>query len=59
MRYVDGQKYDPHYDYFQNAVNTRIENGGQRVVTLLMYLSTPKEGGETVFLAADRKVCVV
>jgi hypothetical protein len=32
------------------------ENGGQRVVTFLMYLSTPEEGGETVFPYADRKV---
>ena len=31
---------------------------GQCVVTLLMYLSTPKEGGETVFPDADRKVWV-
>ena len=59
LRYVDGQKYEPHYDYFHDAVNTKIENGGQRVVTLLMYLSTPKEGGETVFPDADRKVRVL
>lgn len=30
--------------------------GGQRVVTMLMYLSTPEEGGETVFPYAERKV---
>jgi hypothetical protein len=56
LRYVDGQKYEPHYDYFHDTVNTRIENGGQRIVTMLMYLSTPDEGGETVFPDADRKV---
>jgi hypothetical protein len=32
------------------------ENGGQRIVTFLMYLSTPEEGGETVFPYADLKV---
>jgi hypothetical protein len=58
LRYVDGQKYEPHYDYFHDTINTRIENGGQRVVTMLMYLSTPGEGGETVFPDAERKVCV-
>jgi hypothetical protein len=34
----------------------RRENGGQRIVTFLMYLSTPEEGGETVFPFADLKV---
>jgi prolyl 4-hydroxylase len=36
--------------------NQRIENGGQRVATVLMYLSTPEEGGETVFPHAENKV---
>lgn len=57
LRYVDGQKYEPHYDYFHDTVNTQIDHGGQRVVTMLMYLSTPDEGGETVFPDAERKVC--
>jgi prolyl 4-hydroxylase len=48
LHYVDGQKYEPHYDYFHDSYNSRPENGGQRVVTVLMYLSSPEEGGETV-----------
>ena len=32
------------------------QNGGQRVATMLMYLTTPEEGGETVFPSAPRKV---
>lgn len=56
LRYVDGQKYEPHYDYFHDAINSKIENGGQRIVTMLMYLSTPEDGGETVFPDAERKV---
>lgn len=31
-------------DYFHDAYNKRPENGGQRVVTVLMYLATPEEG---------------
>jgi len=36
-------------DYFHDALNQRVEMGGQRILTMLMYLSTPDEGGETVF----------
>ena len=57
LHYRDGQKYEPHYDYFHDALNQRPEMGGQRVMTVLMYLSTPVEGGETVFPdATDGKV---
>ncbi|KAJ8513385.1 hypothetical protein OPV22_003819 [Ensete ventricosum] len=47
LHYEVGQKYDPHYDYFHDEFNTK--NGGQRIATLLMYLSDVEEGGETVF----------
>ncbi|KAG6493613.1 probable prolyl 4-hydroxylase 3 [Zingiber officinale] len=47
LHYDVGQKYEPHYDYFYDKFN--IKNGGQRVATLLMYLSDVEEGGETVF----------
>lgn len=56
LRYVDGQKYEPHSDAFHDQYNQREENGGQRIATVLMYLSTPGEGGETVFPAAEHKV---
>ncbi|GBF92736.1 prolyl 4-hydroxylase-like [Raphidocelis subcapitata] len=49
LKYVDGQKYEPHYDYFFDAKNQAESEGGQRIVTALMYLATPEEGGETVF----------
>ncbi|EFH43036.1 oxidoreductase [Arabidopsis lyrata subsp. lyrata] len=50
LHYEIGQKYEPHYDYFMDEYNTR--NGGQRIATVLMYLSDVEEGGETVFPAA-------
>lgn len=55
MKYVDGQKYEPHTDYFHDTYNSRPDNGGQRVATVLIYLATPEEGGETVFPHADKK----
>jgi len=49
LRYKIGQKYDAHHDYFHDNVNGNAAHGGQRVATLLMYLTTPEEGGETIF----------
>jgi prolyl 4-hydroxylase len=37
----------------QDKKNQDASEGGQRVVTALMYLSTPEEGGETVFPDAE------
>ena len=56
LHYIDGQKYEPHHDYFHDKVNQSPSHGGQRVATMLMYLTTVEEGGETVFPQADRKV---
>eukprot|EP00884_Botryococcus_braunii_P014162 jgi/Botrbrau1/22747/Bobra.0132s0080.1 len=56
LHYVNGQKYEPHHDFFHDKYNARAETGGQRVATVLMYLSTPEEGGETIFPNAGRKV---
>lgn len=50
LHYEEGQKYEPHYDYFLDDFNTK--NGGQRIATVLMYLSDVEEGGETIFPAA-------
>ncbi|KAK3016575.1 hypothetical protein RJ639_005848 [Escallonia herrerae] len=54
LHYEEGQKYEPHYDYFLDEFNTK--NGGQRIATVLMYLSDVEEGGETVFPAAKANV---
>lgn len=50
LHYEVGQKYEAHYDYFLDEFNT--VNGGQRIATVLMYLSDVEEGGETVFPSA-------
>ncbi|XP_077231250.1 putative prolyl 4-hydroxylase 3 [Tasmannia lanceolata] len=50
LHYEVGQKYEPHFDYFVDEFNTK--NGGQRIATVLMYLSDVEEGGETVFPSA-------
>ena len=41
LHYVDGQKYEPHHDFFHDSVNQAPELGGQRVATILMYLCGP------------------
>jgi len=47
MKYGPGEEYKAHHDFFYDDVNVR--DGGQRVATVLMYLSDVEEGGETVF----------
>lgn len=47
LKYNKEQKYDAHWDYFFHKDGTR--NGGNRYATVLMYLATTEEGGETVF----------
>ena len=49
LRYKQGQKFMPHNDYFHDLNSSRAVFGGQRAATVLMYLATPEEGGETVF----------
>lgn len=47
LRYERDQEYKPHFDYFFHEQGT--DNGGNRLATVLMYLSDTEEGGETVF----------
>ncbi|KAK8571230.1 hypothetical protein V6N13_103359 [Hibiscus sabdariffa] len=54
LHYEVGQKYDPHFDYFLDTIN--IRKGGQRMATMLMYLTDVEEGGETIFPSAKGNV---
>lgn len=56
LRYEEGQRYEPHYDYFTDKVN--IVRGGHRLATVLMYLSDVEKGGETVFPEAEVRLCL-
>jgi prolyl 4-hydroxylase len=41
------QRYDPHFDYFFHEGG--FDNGGNRLLTVLIYLTDVEAGGETVF----------
>ena len=49
LHYGEGQRYEQHHDFLIDSVNPAPENGGQRMMTFLMYLTTVEEGGETLF----------
>jgi hypothetical protein len=34
-----------HYDFFNDTDSANVANGGQRVATVLLYLSDVQEGG--------------
>ncbi|MBI5273578.1 MAG: 2OG-Fe(II) oxygenase [Chlamydiales bacterium] len=59
LYYGVGAQYRPHYDYFDPSTAggyAHYSRGGQRVATLLIYLNTPEQGGETIFPRAYIKV---
>ena len=52
MHYGVGAEYQPHFDYFDPARSgerSHLDNGGQRIATLIMYLSDVDGGGATIF----------
>ncbi|KAJ8501158.1 hypothetical protein OPV22_011710 [Ensete ventricosum] len=55
LRYETNQYYVPHHDYFSDPFN--LKRGGQRVATMLMYLTDVDEGGETFFPQAGSGEC--
>ncbi|GJX35676.1 probable prolyl 4-hydroxylase 7, partial [Tanacetum coccineum] len=53
LHYENGQKYLPHWDYFQDKTNQAL--GGHRLVNVLMYLSNVEKGGEIIFPLSEMK----
>jgi prolyl 4-hydroxylase len=52
LRYGPGAEYKPHYDWFDPAdagTERIVARGGQRVASIVCYLSSPEQGGGTVF----------
>ncbi|KAG7337716.1 2-oxyglutarate/Fe(II) oxygenase [Nitzschia inconspicua] len=47
VRYRKGEEYTPHHDFVSPSINNRFQ--GTRFATLLIYLNTVDEGGETRF----------
>eukprot|EP00879_Flechtneria_rotunda_P020970 GHRR01022081.1.p1 GENE.GHRR01022081.1~~GHRR01022081.1.p1 ORF type:complete len:266 (+),score=34.09 GHRR01022081.1:206-1003(+) len=45
LRYQNGQKYDAHWDWFDDPLHK--DKGDNRAATVLMYLGDIEEGGET------------
>jgi len=56
--YEPGQEYKPHYDWLGSGSLARdpLRHAGDRVVTVLGYLNTPKAGGATYFPRLDIRV---
>lgn len=55
VNYGSTQEYKPHFDTFTD-IEEENANGGQRVMTALLYLNTPISGGGTVFPELYRRV---
>jgi prolyl 4-hydroxylase len=52
LNYAVGAEYQPHYDFFlpeSSGSAIHVQKGGQRVITIVMYLNDVEEGGETIF----------
>jgi prolyl 4-hydroxylase len=50
LNYAGGGEYRPHFDYFPDNTGGRVHTakGGQRTITVIMYLNDVKAGGATV-----------
>jgi len=51
LNYVSGGEYKPHFDYFPYTEGGRANmvQGGQRIITIIMYLNDVTAGGATIF----------
>lgn len=53
LRYNDGQKYDAHWDWFDDPSHPHKPGTDNRMATVLLYLSEVEEGGETALPLAE------
>lgn len=62
IHYESGEQYGPHFDAYEpEAVRAArggsgAMDGGQRVVTAMVYLNEPEQGGETEFVNLGLKI---
>lgn len=52
LRYQTGEKFVPHFDSYDLssfAERTQVLKNGQRIMTVILYLNTVEEGGQTAF----------
>jgi prolyl 4-hydroxylase len=51
LNYIDGGEYKPHFDYFPDNEGGRcnMSKGGQRIISVIMYLNDVTAGGATIF----------
>lgn len=58
FHYTAGQTFADHYDYLEPSpqLQAEIARRGQRPLTFLIYLNDAFEGGETHFIALDKKL---
>mmetsp|Transcript_19770 Transcript_19770/g.48520 ORF Transcript_19770/g.48520 Transcript_19770/m.48520 type:complete len:308 (+) Transcript_19770:212-1135(+) len=58
LHYNETQQFKEHHDYFDPATDPpdNFVKGGNRMVTVLIYLSAAKEGGETYFTKLGTKL---
>ena len=59
LHYEHQDAYIPHFDFFPPELGSSagfMQRGGQRVATMIAYLNTVEEGGETYFPKLDLKI---
>jgi prolyl 4-hydroxylase len=59
LQYEVGQEYKAHYDFFHPkdpGSNVAMQDGGQRIKTVLCYIQPSIKGGETYFPRLSKKI---
>lgn len=58
LKYEVGEEYEPHFDFFDSSTthHSVLDRGGQRVATIIMFLTDIPEGGETIFPEVGIKI---